>query len=734
MVRNYKRKETRSTLVDEESMSLAIKDVLEGKLSYRKAADKYGIKVSTLESRVKKIKENADDDASTSRTYQSKFTSYQVFSTEEETQLNEYIKKCSNMHYGLTLLQVRKLAYDYAKALKCKYPPKWDETGSAGIDWTHGFRQRNRSLSLRKPENTSAARAFAFNKTVVNEFYDNLKTVYERHMFTADRIFNFDESGISTVLDTPKVLAPKTLKQVGQIVSGERGELVTFGGIISACGNTIPPLFVFPRVHFKDHFMAGAPEGSIGATNRTGWINSDIFLEVLKHIKKYTSSTKENPILLLCDNHESHISLAAINYARDNGIIYLSFPPHTSHKLQPLDVGVFGPFKSKLKTAFNDWHVTNPGKTITIYNIPKIAKIAYFEAFTAKNIISAFTSPGIWPFNRLAFSNEDFAPIEVYTASNTIDNPVESQPSTSSSNNSQPPQDPQANDMNTSEMLASTSELRQGVETEAPSSSQAHPSVSADTTNCSASGVETTQRTPPRELEVQYQSSTSQELPSPITPVMIRPYPTAEKKKQTRRGRQPGKSRIYTDTPEKNRLEDVQKAKQLKKIEQERKAKATEMKRILKIAAPSKAKKSKKKEESSENESDISEVSFQESSSSIIDHSDDNEAEDFDATVRPEKITDNSFILVKFAKNKSIVYYVAKVISHYSKTEFKVSYLRKKAGKSWSFVFPNIDDEHSVGIADVALILPSPKSLAACTARTSGLYTFPINFTRFNVQ
>lgn len=164
-------------------------------------------------------------------------------------------------------------------------------------------------------------------------------------------------------MSTPKVLAEKCQKQVGQLVSGERGELVTFGGIISASGNTIPPLFIFPRVHFKDHFMAGAPEGSLGVATRSGWINSDIFVQVLKHIQKKTSCSKENPILLLVDNHESHVTIEAIDYARDNGIVYISFPPHTTHRLQPLDVGVFGPFKAKLKVAFNDWHVSNPGKT-----------------------------------------------------------------------------------------------------------------------------------------------------------------------------------------------------------------------------------------------------------------------------------------------------------------------------------------------------------------------------------
>lgn len=58
--------------------------------------------------------------------------------------------------------------------------------------------------------------------------------------------------------------------------------------------------------------------------------------------------------------------------------------------------------------------MSNPGKTLNIYNIPKLAKLAYFESFNSKNIIAAFEKTGKWPFNKLVFSDEDFAPVQVY--------------------------------------------------------------------------------------------------------------------------------------------------------------------------------------------------------------------------------------------------------------------------------------------------------------------------------
>jgi hypothetical protein len=39
--------------------------------------------------------------------------------------------------------------------------------------------------------------------------------------------------------------------------------------------------------------------------------------------------TKDKKVLLLIDNHKSHVSISAITKARENGIMLLTFPPHT---------------------------------------------------------------------------------------------------------------------------------------------------------------------------------------------------------------------------------------------------------------------------------------------------------------------------------------------------------------------------------------------------------------------
>ena len=50
------------------------------------------------------------------------------------------------------------------------------------------------------------------------------------------------------------------------------------------------------------------------------------------------------------------------------------------------------------------------------------------------------------------------------------------------------------------------------------------------------------------------------------------------------------------------------------------------------------------------------------------------------------------------------------------------------------FVFPTIEDVHTVYVADIEMILPDPKLPSICTARTSKLVTFSVNLSNFNVQ
>ena len=133
------------------------------------------------------------------------------------------------------------------------------------------------------------------------------------------------------------------------------------------------------------------------------------FLLYLAHFTSHTRVSKESKLLLLLDNHPSHLSIVAIDYCRANGIVLLSFPPHCTHRLQPMDISVFGPLKGYVNSAADRWMRSHPGINISIYDVPSIVAEALPKAATVNNITSGFSSPGIWPFNPSAFEEKDFA-------------------------------------------------------------------------------------------------------------------------------------------------------------------------------------------------------------------------------------------------------------------------------------------------------------------------------------
>jgi len=47
----------------------------------------------------------------------------------------------------------------------------------------------------------------------------------------------------------------------------------------------------------------------------------------------------------LKNGHGNHVTLEAIEHAKDFGLNMITLPSHTSHVLQPLDVSCFKPFK-----------------------------------------------------------------------------------------------------------------------------------------------------------------------------------------------------------------------------------------------------------------------------------------------------------------------------------------------------------------------------------------------------
>ncbi|KAL0858552.1 hypothetical protein ABMA27_012406 [Loxostege sticticalis] len=405
-----------------EDMAAAIKAVREKKMGFLKAADTYNVPRTTLFRLVK------DTDLPIQDIVTKKIGRKPVFDKSFEDMLVKYALHMEDKLYGLTQMDMRRLAYQLA--VKNNVPNPFND-GRAGRYWLKGFLSRHKHiLSMRKPSGTSFARANGFTREKMDEFYDNLEKVYDSKKFSANRIFNVDETGLSIVQSKyPKIISRRGKKQIGAMSSAERGSLITIITCMSPAGIFVPPMIIFPRKNMSDRLMKGAPVGSIGRAHPSGWIQTYLFTQWFEHFIAYVQPSEASPVLLLFDGHFSHTkNIELIDKARENHVTLVSLPPHCTHKIQPMDKSFMGPLKTYYSEEIRVWLRQN-NKPLTTYDIAELFGKAYRKCQTGEIAAKGFSVGGIYPFNRFTFTDRDYAAAaQDFEEENIPENLMESPP------------------------------------------------------------------------------------------------------------------------------------------------------------------------------------------------------------------------------------------------------------------------------------------------------------------
>lgn len=335
--------------------------------------------------------------------------------TEEmEAELVRHVLLLESRFFGLTITDLRRLAYQLAEKYGLKHRFN-NESQLAGWKWYYTFMKNHPEISLRTPEPTSMARCKGFNKETVMAFFNKYESILDEGQFTAEKIYNMDETGLSTVHKPSKILAQKGKHQVGAVTSGERGVNTTCICCMNAAGEFVPPMLIFKRKRMTESLMRGGPPNTLYDCSESGWIVSILFTKWLKHFIKCLrlQKSQENQILLILDGHSTHTkNIDAINLARDYGIIMLSLPAHTTHKLQPLDRSFFKTLKQNFNAACVSWMRNHPGSVIKQTNIAEILKEAYLRAVCMETGIHGFECCGLWPCNRYKIRDEEYVILE----------------------------------------------------------------------------------------------------------------------------------------------------------------------------------------------------------------------------------------------------------------------------------------------------------------------------------
>jgi hypothetical protein len=176
-----------------------------------------------------------------------------------------------------------------------------------------------------------------------------------------------------------------------QIQPGNR-EWVTVIQGINATGWPIPPYIIFKARHHQSSWYKddNLPQDWVIAISENGWTTNELGFDWLKHFNRHTKTrTVSTYRMLIIDGHESHNSAEFTQYCKDHKIIPVCMPPHSSHLLQPLDVGCFAPLKKAYGDEVNKL-MRNRINHVTKQEFLPCFKAAYKKAITPSNIQGGF--------------------------------------------------------------------------------------------------------------------------------------------------------------------------------------------------------------------------------------------------------------------------------------------------------------------------------------------------------
>ena len=269
-----------------------------------------------------------------------------------------------------------------------------------GKNWPQSFQKRHPELKAKR------SRALDWNRHDINiydkitDWFEVIRKVLEDPAILPENVYNMDETGIMlSMLGSVKVLVSKDDRR-GYRGARVKRTTVTAIECVSADGRCLKPMIIWPASTHRANWTTHDTPGWVYACSESGFTDSYISLQWLKCV--FDPQTKEGanqkPRVLMWDGFGTHEALEILEFCFANNIILCRIPSHTSHKLQPCDIAVFGPLKAAYRDQVERLERGGVG-TIGKEHFTYLYSPARERALTSRNIKAGFKASGLFPFN-----------------------------------------------------------------------------------------------------------------------------------------------------------------------------------------------------------------------------------------------------------------------------------------------------------------------------------------------
>jgi len=270
-----------------------------------------------------------------------------------------------------------------------------------GKNWVSNFLRRNKTFKTKFIRKYNYQRAQCENRQLLRDWFIRFQETIAKYGILDEDIYNFDETGFAMgVIATAKVVTmAENLGKPVLLQPGNR-EWVTVIEAVNSAGWAVPPVIIFKgKVHIESWYN-GLPRDWSISVSPNGWTSDDLGLQWLKNsFDPYTKCRKTGRYrMLVLDGHGSHLTPEFDRYCDENDIVPICMPAHSSHLLQPLDVGCFAVLKRSYGRFVES--MMRDG----IHHIDKLDFLSIFpkaraEALKTKNVAHGFAATGLVPYD-----------------------------------------------------------------------------------------------------------------------------------------------------------------------------------------------------------------------------------------------------------------------------------------------------------------------------------------------
>ncbi|WAR23793.1 hypothetical protein MAR_037462 [Mya arenaria] len=356
-----------------EALTTAVSAVKRNQHRLRKAADEFGVPVTTIHNHVK-----AEDVAS-----------------------------CGRRHELLERVLVGYL----------NHPTRINSLKGPSNKWMRCFMKRHPELSERMSTPEVMDTFFFFRGEIIAKYALQTKP---------EQIFNCDDTGwTGRDKSAVRVIGEREGHVFRKKMSGSGH--ITAQVCMSASG----------KVAFHTgRSIEGVPTSWMFKSSKSCHINADMLYQWLIKVF-IPNCGKDRPVLLVLGYHDNHITIPTTKAAIENGVVLVGFPGHTTHILQPLDLKVItkqrlniialqlviyqilGPLKSRVAKIVTNVGYVRDGVTVGNHEFSAIFRHAIDQTSPASPQ-KAFEVTSLFPGNRIAIDTSQLI-TSMFSAAETSD-------------------------------------------------------------------------------------------------------------------------------------------------------------------------------------------------------------------------------------------------------------------------------------------------------------------------